>query len=145
MDTERSVSYKKTCLDYYFEKPLQIAGDVRVVFYEKSIGGRLFYCNNQKTVIEWLCYQTWSNVKVYVPKPINWDCYFSELELLLLMALFQNMVWMLDVFLTINRKWSNCDPIARLCSSYTKVHFIGFLKIYLFAWTKESALQAQPN
>lgn len=43
MDTERSVSYKKTCLDYYFEKPLQVAGDVRVVFYEKSIGGRLFY------------------------------------------------------------------------------------------------------
>uniref|UniRef100_A0A0C9S369 TSA: Wollemia nobilis Ref_Wollemi_Transcript_15583_1312 transcribed RNA sequence n=1 Tax=Wollemia nobilis TaxID=56998 RepID=A0A0C9S369_9CONI len=43
MDTESPVIYKKSCLDYYFEKPLRVAGDVRVVFYEKSIGGRLFY------------------------------------------------------------------------------------------------------
>ncbi|KAL4184410.1 hypothetical protein AMTRI_Chr10g225440 [Amborella trichopoda] len=43
MDTESSDPYKKTCLDYYFDCPLQVAGDVRVVFYEKTIGGRLFY------------------------------------------------------------------------------------------------------
>ncbi|KAK2987860.1 hypothetical protein RJ640_025627, partial [Escallonia rubra] len=43
MDTERSLLYQKTCLDYYFEKPVQVTGDVRVIFYEKLIGGRLFY------------------------------------------------------------------------------------------------------
>ncbi|XP_059642922.1 phosphatidylinositol 3,4,5-trisphosphate 3-phosphatase and protein-tyrosine-phosphatase PTEN1 [Cornus florida] len=43
MDTESPVIYQKTCLDYYFEKPVQVNGDVRVIFYEKMIGGRLFY------------------------------------------------------------------------------------------------------
>ncbi|XP_020593607.1 phosphatidylinositol 3,4,5-trisphosphate 3-phosphatase and protein-tyrosine-phosphatase PTEN1 isoform X2 [Phalaenopsis equestris] len=43
MDTERSALYQKTCLDYCFESPLQVAGDLRVVFYEKLIGSRLFY------------------------------------------------------------------------------------------------------
>ncbi|KAH0464598.1 hypothetical protein IEQ34_007384 [Dendrobium chrysotoxum] len=43
MDTERSAFYQKKCLDYYFESPLQVSGDVRVVFYEKLIGSRLFY------------------------------------------------------------------------------------------------------
>lgn len=43
METERSVIYQKTCLDYYFDKPLQVTGDVRVIFYQKLIGGRLFY------------------------------------------------------------------------------------------------------
>uniref|UniRef100_A0A5B6ZHT1 Putative Calcium/lipid-binding (CaLB) phosphatase n=2 Tax=Davidia involucrata TaxID=16924 RepID=A0A5B6ZHT1_DAVIN len=43
MDTEIPVLYQKTCLDYYFEKPVQVSGDVRVIFYEKLIGGRLFY------------------------------------------------------------------------------------------------------
>ncbi|MQL74118.1 hypothetical protein Taro_006461 [Colocasia esculenta] len=43
MDTESSVIYQKTCLDYYFEKPVQVSGDLRVIFYEKMIGGRLFY------------------------------------------------------------------------------------------------------
>ncbi|KAF8378762.1 hypothetical protein HHK36_030111 [Tetracentron sinense] len=43
MDTESSVIYKKACLDYYFDKPLQVTGDVRVIFYQKMIGGRLFY------------------------------------------------------------------------------------------------------
>ncbi|XP_020243834.1 phosphatidylinositol 3,4,5-trisphosphate 3-phosphatase and protein-tyrosine-phosphatase PTEN1 isoform X2 [Asparagus officinalis] len=43
MDTERSSIYQKTCLDYYFENPLQVAGDLRVIFYEKMFGGRLFY------------------------------------------------------------------------------------------------------
>ncbi|KAF9591499.1 hypothetical protein IFM89_004553, partial [Coptis chinensis] len=43
MDTESSVIYQKTCLDYYFEKPLQVTGDVRVIFYQKMVGGRLFY------------------------------------------------------------------------------------------------------
>ncbi|GFY82954.1 hypothetical protein Acr_02g0011940 [Actinidia rufa] len=63
MDTENPVLYQKTCLDYYFEKPVKVSkqiyvalnvfglliavnrvtGDVRVIFYEKLIGGRLFY------------------------------------------------------------------------------------------------------
>ncbi|XP_010258182.1 PREDICTED: phosphatidylinositol 3,4,5-trisphosphate 3-phosphatase and protein-tyrosine-phosphatase PTEN1 [Nelumbo nucifera] len=43
MDTENPVIYQKTCLDYCFDKPLQVTGDVRVVFYQKMIGGRLFY------------------------------------------------------------------------------------------------------
>ncbi|XP_010936365.2 phosphatidylinositol 3,4,5-trisphosphate 3-phosphatase and protein-tyrosine-phosphatase PTEN1 [Elaeis guineensis] len=43
MDTESSAIYQKTCLDYYFDKPLQVTGDLRVIFYEKMIGGRLFY------------------------------------------------------------------------------------------------------
>ncbi|XP_028109456.1 phosphatidylinositol 3,4,5-trisphosphate 3-phosphatase and protein-tyrosine-phosphatase PTEN1 isoform X3 [Camellia sinensis] len=43
MDTESSVLYQKTCLDYCFEKPIKLTGDVRVIFYEKMIGGRLFY------------------------------------------------------------------------------------------------------
>ncbi|KAG0488930.1 hypothetical protein HPP92_007741 [Vanilla planifolia] len=43
MDTERPAIYQKTCLDYCFENPLQVTGDVRIIFYEKMIGGRLFY------------------------------------------------------------------------------------------------------
>lgn len=43
MDTESPVLYQKTCLDYYFDKPLQVRGDIRVIFYQKMIGGRLFY------------------------------------------------------------------------------------------------------
>ncbi|KAA8547942.1 hypothetical protein F0562_004371 [Nyssa sinensis] len=43
MDTESPVLYQKTCLDYNFERPVQVTGDVRVIFYEKMIGGRLFY------------------------------------------------------------------------------------------------------
>ncbi|KAK9272351.1 hypothetical protein L1049_002722 [Liquidambar formosana] len=43
MDTESPVLYQKTCLDYHFDKPLQVTGDVRVIFYQKMIGGRLFY------------------------------------------------------------------------------------------------------
>ncbi|GAV65720.1 DSPc domain-containing protein/PTEN_C2 domain-containing protein [Cephalotus follicularis] len=43
MDTERPIIYQKTCLDYNFDKPVQVNGDVRVLFYEKMIGGRLFY------------------------------------------------------------------------------------------------------
>ncbi|XP_057967726.1 phosphatidylinositol 3,4,5-trisphosphate 3-phosphatase and protein-tyrosine-phosphatase PTEN1 isoform X2 [Malania oleifera] len=43
MDTESPMLYQKTCLDYYFDKPLQVTGDVRVIFYQKMIGGRLFY------------------------------------------------------------------------------------------------------
>ncbi|XP_029153851.1 phosphatidylinositol 3,4,5-trisphosphate 3-phosphatase and protein-tyrosine-phosphatase PTEN1 isoform X3 [Arachis hypogaea] len=44
MDTESPAIYKKTCLDYYFDQPILLTGDVRVIFYEKMIGGRLFYC-----------------------------------------------------------------------------------------------------
>ncbi|QCE12623.1 phosphatidylinositol-3 [Vigna unguiculata] len=44
MDTESPVIYQKSCLDHYFDKPIQVNGDVRVIFYEKMIGGRLFYC-----------------------------------------------------------------------------------------------------
>ncbi|KAK6129296.1 hypothetical protein DH2020_037005 [Rehmannia glutinosa] len=43
MDTESSIIYQKTCLGYYYEKPVQVTGDVRLIFYEKLIGGRLFY------------------------------------------------------------------------------------------------------
>ncbi|CAI0453904.1 unnamed protein product [Linum tenue] len=43
MDTESSIIYQKTCLDHYFEKPVELSGDVRIIFYEKMIGGRLFY------------------------------------------------------------------------------------------------------
>lgn len=43
MDTERSMLYQKTCLDHFYDKPVQICGDVRIIFYEKLIGGRLFY------------------------------------------------------------------------------------------------------
>ncbi|KAK7295424.1 hypothetical protein RJT34_18332 [Clitoria ternatea] len=44
MDTESPAIYQKSCLDHYFDKPMQVTGDVRVIFYEKMIGGRLFYC-----------------------------------------------------------------------------------------------------
>ncbi|CAL5191157.1 unnamed protein product [Lathyrus oleraceus] len=44
MDTETPAIYQKSCLDHYFDKPIQVTGDVRVIFYEKMIGGRLFYC-----------------------------------------------------------------------------------------------------
>ncbi|XP_057769650.1 phosphatidylinositol 3,4,5-trisphosphate 3-phosphatase and protein-tyrosine-phosphatase PTEN1 [Salvia miltiorrhiza] len=43
MDTESSIIYQKTCLGHHYEKPLRLTGDVRVIFYEKLIGGRLFY------------------------------------------------------------------------------------------------------
>ncbi|XP_022934699.1 phosphatidylinositol 3,4,5-trisphosphate 3-phosphatase and protein-tyrosine-phosphatase PTEN1-like isoform X1 [Cucurbita moschata] len=43
MDTECSALYHKTCLDYNFEKPLPLTGDVRIIFYAKMFGGRLFY------------------------------------------------------------------------------------------------------
>ncbi|KAH7852394.1 hypothetical protein Vadar_024292 [Vaccinium darrowii] len=43
MDTESPVLYQKTCLDSNFKKPVKVTGDVRVIFYEKLIGGRLFY------------------------------------------------------------------------------------------------------
>ncbi|XP_075651881.1 phosphatidylinositol 3,4,5-trisphosphate 3-phosphatase and protein-tyrosine-phosphatase PTEN1 [Castanea sativa] len=44
MDTENAIIYQKTCLDHYFNQPLRVTGDVRVIFYEKMFGGRLFYC-----------------------------------------------------------------------------------------------------
>ncbi|XP_059449645.1 phosphatidylinositol 3,4,5-trisphosphate 3-phosphatase and protein-tyrosine-phosphatase PTEN1 [Corylus avellana] len=44
MDTENPIIYQKPCLDHYFDKPLQVTGDVRVIFYQKMFGGRLFYC-----------------------------------------------------------------------------------------------------
>ncbi|KAI9153386.1 hypothetical protein LWI28_010623 [Acer negundo] len=43
MDTESSILYQKTCLEHCFEKPVQVSGDVRVIFYKKMIGSRLFY------------------------------------------------------------------------------------------------------
>ncbi|XWS44356.1 hypothetical protein CRYUN_Cryun15aG0038200 [Craigia yunnanensis] len=43
MDTESPVLYQKTCLDHHFNKPVRVSGDVRVIFYQKMIGGRLFY------------------------------------------------------------------------------------------------------
>ncbi|KAH9298167.1 hypothetical protein KI387_029849, partial [Taxus chinensis] len=51
MDTESSIIYKKMCLDYNFEKPLLITGDVRVIFYDRS-GSRLFYaCFNTAFIV----------------------------------------------------------------------------------------------
>lgn len=43
MDTESSIIYQKNCLGYSYEKPVQVTGDVRIIFYEKMIGGRIFY------------------------------------------------------------------------------------------------------
>ncbi|KAL2240374.1 UNVERIFIED_CONTAM: Phosphatidylinositol 3,4,5-trisphosphate 3-phosphatase and protein-tyrosine-phosphatase PTEN1 [Sesamum indicum] len=43
MDTESSIIYQKTCLGCYYEKPVQLTGDVRIIFYQKLIGSRLFY------------------------------------------------------------------------------------------------------
>ncbi|WKA04686.1 hypothetical protein VitviT2T_022697 [Vitis vinifera] len=43
MDTESPVLYQKACLDYNFDKPLKVTGDVHIIFYQKSMGGRLFY------------------------------------------------------------------------------------------------------
>ncbi|KAG5615033.1 hypothetical protein H5410_014857 [Solanum commersonii] len=43
MDTESSMLYQKTCLDHFYDIPVEICGDVRIIFYEKLIGGRLFY------------------------------------------------------------------------------------------------------
>ncbi|GAB4827339.1 Phosphatidylinositol 3,4,5-trisphosphate 3-phosphatase and protein-tyrosine-phosphatase pten1 [Ancistrocladus abbreviatus] len=43
MDTESSIIYQKSFLDYYFDKPVLVSGDVRVIFYQKMNGGRLFY------------------------------------------------------------------------------------------------------
>ncbi|KAL6136567.1 hypothetical protein ACLB2K_061862 [Fragaria x ananassa] len=43
MDTESSILYQKACLEYYFDNPVQVTGDVRVIFYQKMNGGRLFY------------------------------------------------------------------------------------------------------
>lgn len=43
MDTESSIIYQKTCLGHHYEKPLRLTGDVRIIFYEKLIGGRIFY------------------------------------------------------------------------------------------------------
>lgn len=43
MDTESSILYKKTCLGCYYDNPVRVTGDVRIIFYEKLIGGRLFY------------------------------------------------------------------------------------------------------
>ncbi|XP_031286784.1 phosphatidylinositol 3,4,5-trisphosphate 3-phosphatase and protein-tyrosine-phosphatase PTEN1 [Pistacia vera] len=43
MDTESPIIYQKTCLDHCFDKPLLVSGDVRVIFYQKMVGSRLFY------------------------------------------------------------------------------------------------------
>ncbi|CAI9109778.1 OLC1v1009675C1 [Oldenlandia corymbosa var. corymbosa] len=43
MDTESSTLYNKTCLDYYYDQPVKVTGDTRIIIYEKLIGGRLFY------------------------------------------------------------------------------------------------------
>ncbi|KAG8477290.1 hypothetical protein CXB51_030827 [Gossypium anomalum] len=43
MDTESPILYQKNCLDYRFNKPVEVKGDMRVIFYQKMIGGRLFY------------------------------------------------------------------------------------------------------
>ncbi|CAA7055435.1 unnamed protein product [Microthlaspi erraticum] len=43
MDTESSIIDEKTCLDFYFDKPVRVSGDIRITFYQKMIGSRLFY------------------------------------------------------------------------------------------------------
>ncbi|CAH1413251.1 unnamed protein product [Lactuca virosa] len=43
----------RNCLDHYFnEKTIKVTGDVCVTFYEKNIGGRLFYACFNTTFIE---------------------------------------------------------------------------------------------
>ncbi|PRQ33364.1 hypothetical protein RchiOBHm_Chr5g0056771 [Rosa chinensis] len=36
IDTESSMLYQKAYLEYYFDKPVQVTGDVRVIFYQKN-------------------------------------------------------------------------------------------------------------
>ncbi|WCJ25642.1 Phosphatidylinositol 3 4 5-trisphosphate 3-phosphatase and protein-tyrosine-phosphatase PTEN1 [Euphorbia peplus] len=43
MDTERPIHDQKSCLEYYFNKPITVKGDVQITFYLKMIGSRLFY------------------------------------------------------------------------------------------------------
>lgn len=43
MDTESSVIYQTNCLSCCYEKPVQLTGDVCIIFYERLIGGRIFY------------------------------------------------------------------------------------------------------
>ncbi|KVI02478.1 C2 calcium/lipid-binding domain, CaLB, partial [Cynara cardunculus var. scolymus] len=43
---------QKTCLDCCFNKTVQVTGDVCVTFYEKNIGGRLFYACFNTAFIE---------------------------------------------------------------------------------------------
>lgn len=51
MDAERSIIYQKNCLGYDYDKPVQIRGDIRIIFYEKLIGGHLFYACFNTTFI----------------------------------------------------------------------------------------------
>ncbi|RVW80881.1 Phosphatidylinositol 3,4,5-trisphosphate 3-phosphatase and protein-tyrosine-phosphatase PTEN1 [Vitis vinifera] len=63
MDTESPVLYQKACLDYNFDKPLKVTGDVRIIFYQKSMGGRLFYtCFNTAFIRNSLLQFTVSNL-----------------------------------------------------------------------------------
>ncbi|KAI3824080.1 hypothetical protein L1987_05528 [Smallanthus sonchifolius] len=41
--SEQEKSDEESCLDCHLDKTLQVTGDVRVTFYEKNLGGRLFY------------------------------------------------------------------------------------------------------
>lgn len=44
MDTESPILYQNNShLDCCFDRPVQVTGDVRVIFYHKMNGGRLFY------------------------------------------------------------------------------------------------------
>ncbi|CAI9276938.1 unnamed protein product [Lactuca saligna] len=44
---------QRNCLDHYFnEKTIQVTGDVCLIFYEKNIGGRLFYACFNTAFIE---------------------------------------------------------------------------------------------
>ncbi|KAG8384648.1 hypothetical protein BUALT_Bualt04G0139800 [Buddleja alternifolia] len=66
MDTESSIIYQKTCLGHYYEKPVHVTGDVQIIFYERLIGGRLFYaCFNTAFITSSLLqFSTWDLDKV---------------------------------------------------------------------------------
>ncbi|KAK1423343.1 hypothetical protein QVD17_18642 [Tagetes erecta] len=51
-NSEQEKSDEQNCLDYNFDKPLQVTGDVQVTFYEKNVGGRLFYACFNTAFIE---------------------------------------------------------------------------------------------
>ncbi|KAL8248755.1 hypothetical protein R6Q59_005623 [Mikania micrantha] len=42
-NSEQEKSDEENYVDCHFDKTLQVTGDVRVTFYEKNLGGRLFY------------------------------------------------------------------------------------------------------
>ncbi|XP_071696297.1 phosphatidylinositol 3,4,5-trisphosphate 3-phosphatase and protein-tyrosine-phosphatase PTEN1 [Rutidosis leptorrhynchoides] len=51
-DSEQERTNVKNCLECHFNKPIEVTGDICVTFYEKNLGGRLFYACFNTTFIE---------------------------------------------------------------------------------------------